>query len=130
MTYKTNFSYKYFILDRCPEGFVENDKRCYGFFVNRHDKTTWQDAQKKCRSFNGGDLVTVVKKEESTFLAQKTLEINPELRNEAFYMPWIGLRLRRKPKSKYTNDYLHFYLVMLNVRWYKNYHECILKMML
>ena len=95
-------------IEQCPKGFVENDNRCYGFFVHRHDKTTWQEAQKKCRSFNGGDLVTVMTVEESTFLAQKTLEINPELRTDAFYMPWIGIKLRRKPKS--TKSIIQLYI--------------------
>ena len=71
----------------CPDGFLEYRRRCYGFFVNRYDRTTWKKAQEKCRSFIGGDLVSILTKEDNQFIAQKVLEINPELANTEYYYP-------------------------------------------
>ena len=85
----------------CPKGFIAHKRRCYGFFVNRYARTTWSDAQKTCRSFNGGDLVTIVTKSENDFIAKKVLEINPDLKDKDHYYPWIGLFIqKRRNKGK------------------------------
>ena len=94
----------FLIIGTCPKGFIEFKRRCYGFFVNRYSRTTWKKAQKKCRSFNGGDLVSIFRKEENEFIAKKVLEINPDLKDKEYYYPWIGLYLkRRRNASKIFN---------------------------
>ena len=98
----------------CPNGpeWVKHKRRCYGFFVNRYDRTTWRKAQDKCRSFVNGDLVSIFSKEENEFIANKILEINPELNGTQYYNPWIGLEIRKcrggkKRNEKIVNNY-HF----------------------
>ena len=91
----------FFIDFHCPDGFLEHRRRCYGFFVNRYTKSTWKEAQKNCRSFNGGDLVSISTKEENDFIAKKLLELNPDLKEKEYYYPWIGLYIKkRRSKSK------------------------------
>ena len=90
-----------FCLGSCPKGFIQHRRRCYGFFVNRYARTTWSNAQKKCRSFNGGDLVSILTKSENEFIAKKVIEINPDLIDKDYYYPWIGLHIKkRRNKSK------------------------------
>jgi hypothetical protein len=85
-----------YVIGTCPKGFIEHKRRCYGFFVHHYARTTWIDAQKKCRSFNGGDLVSILTKGENDFITQKVLEINPSLKDNEHYHPWIGLKLRKR----------------------------------
>ena len=98
-------------IGECPEPFIEFNRRCYGFFVQSYHKTTWYDAQKKCRSFNGGDLISIQTKEENEFITNKTLELNPDLKHKdesgwnirwvgkQFYFPWIGAYLKNQISS-------------------------------
>ena len=85
-----------FIDFHCPDGFLEYRRRCYGFFVNHYTKFTWKEAQKNCRSFNGGDLVSISTKEENDFIAKKVSELNPDLKEKYHYYPWIGLYLKKR----------------------------------
>ena len=84
-----------FIGFHCPDGFLEHKRRCYGFFVYSYARSTWKEAQKKCRSFNGGDLIRVSTKKENDFIAKKLLELNPDLKEKEHYYPWIGLYLKK-----------------------------------
>ena len=88
--------YFYYLIGICPNGteWVKHKRRCYGFFVNNHDRLTWSKAQEKCRSFVGGDLVSIFSKAENEFISQKVLEINPILNGPEYYYPWIGLKIR------------------------------------
>ena len=91
----------FILIGTCPEPFIEHDRRCYGFFVNDYDKTTWQDAQKRCRSFNGGDLVSILTKDENEYISNMVLEINPDLKDyfrkrKDYYFPWIGLYIKNR----------------------------------
>ena len=85
----------------CPKGkeWVEYKNRCYGFFVNNHDRVDFWKAQEKCRSFVGGDLVSILNNDENQFIAKKIIEINSDLNptdGNQYYYPWIGLNVKRK----------------------------------
>ena len=85
----------------CPEGkeWVEYKNRCYGFFVNNHDRVNFWKAQEKCRSYVGGDLVSILNKDENAFIANKIIEVNSDLNptdGNHYYYPWIGLSIKRK----------------------------------
>ena len=85
---------------------MKHKRRCYGFFVNNHDRLTWRKAQEKCRSFVGGDLVSIFTKAENEFIAQKVVEINPDLNGPQQYYPWIGLEIRPcRGKGNIVNYY-------------------------
>ena len=87
-----------FALGTCPEGqeWVKHKRRCYGFYVKEHDRLTWRKAQEKCRSYINGDLVSILNEDENQFIANKVLELNPDLSNGTdHYYPWIGLEIKR-----------------------------------
>ena len=83
----------------CPEGFVEHKRRCYGFFVKHYARTTWVDAQKKCRSFNGGDLVSILTKGENDFIAQKVLISRRYSKNES------KIFIKKCKKSRFSQNH-------------------------
>ena len=74
-----------------------------------YQRTTWYDAQKKCRSFNGGDLVSILTSGENEYILRKVRQLNPDLSRDkddpkiGFYYPWIGLYL--KDKNSTGNDF-------------------------
>ena len=88
--------YIFFLTGTCPDGFIEHKRRCYGFFINNYDKSTWGEAQKRCRFFNGGDLLSIFTEEENVFVTKKFSELNPDLKEKEHYYPWIGLYLRKR----------------------------------
>ena len=100
-----NFLFGYYMKNMfigvCPKGkeWVEYKNRCYGFFVNNHDRVDFWKAQEKCRSFVGGDLVSILNNDENQFIARKIIEINSDLNpidGNQYYYPWIGLNIKRK----------------------------------
>ena len=102
----------FYFVGVCPKGFIEYKKRCYGFFVSRYWRTTWKFAQKACRSFNGGDLVSILRKDENDFIARKFVELNPSLSNKEYHYPWIGAYLtKRQNPSKQLSEYYIFICV-------------------
>ena len=82
---------------------MEFKSRCYGFFVQNYDRLTWKKAKSKCRSFNGGDLVSIGNDAENKFIAKTVLSMNTDLvrvtrdgtKGSEFYHPWIGLFIRK-----------------------------------
>ena len=99
-------SISFYFAGVCPKGFIAYKKRCYGFFVSRYWRTTWRLAQKACRSFNGGDLVSILRKDENDFIARKFVELNPSLGDEEYHYPWIGAYLRKRQNpSKQLSEY-------------------------
>ena len=75
--------------------------------MNDYDKTTWPDAQKRCRSFNGGDLVSILTNEENEYISRKILELNPDLKKRKdYYFPWIGLYIKKRRNG--GNCCLHY----------------------
>ena len=100
MIHSTVFS-SFMIIGVCPNGteWVEHKRRCYGFFVHNYDRVNFRKAQENCRSFVGGDLVSILTKDENEFIANKMLELNPDLNprdGNQFYYPWIGLDMKKK----------------------------------
>ena len=85
----------YFLTGMCPYGFVPHKRRCYGFFVNSYDRTSYHAAQSRCRSYAGGELVSILSTDENEFVAKKVLEINPNLSTQDYYYPWIGLQIKQ-----------------------------------
>ncbi|KAM9313848.1 C-type lectin domain family 10 member A-like [Pholidichthys leucotaenia] len=69
----------------CPEMWREINSRCY--FLSRHEKKTWEDSRKYCRS-KGAALVVINSEQE-----QKDIY---RLDNDQYLLFWIGLHVRNK----------------------------------
>ena len=79
---------------------------------------SYYDATARCRSFAGGDLVSIFSKKENEFIAKKVLEANLDLEGtETFNYPWIGLKMRksnhREGKETVYINYISIFLKLL-----------------
>ena len=60
---------------------------------------------------NGGDLVSILRKDENDFIARKFVELDPNLNGTEYHYPWIGAYLtKRQNPSKQLSVLLHFHL--------------------
>ena len=75
----------------CPKEFVLHNKHCYGFFVSKEQKLKYSEAKEKCKHTLKYDLASVFSREETKYLGNMTVQINPEIGKKSFNFPWIGL---------------------------------------
>ena len=80
-----------FLLLGCPNNYIYRNDHCYGFFVNKTQKLKYADAKEKCKKFVRYDLASVFSREETKYLGNMTVKINPAIGKKSFNFPWIGL---------------------------------------
>lgn len=90
----------------CPANYIYYKDYCYGFFVNKTQKLKYAEAKEKCKYRMGYNLASVISRDETKFLGNMTVEINPAIGKKSFNFPWIGLHKDAyEPDGIYSKQY-------------------------
>ena len=80
----------------------------------------YADAKEKCKSLVGYDLASVLSTEETHFLGNMTVKINPAIGERTFNFPWIGLH-----RDTFANNGILF--IEHTIAWYLFYTYLIIR---